>query len=114
MAARRPDLKAGGAWYGRVVGDPTPLAPKNPVDVAAELKVPVLGLYGGKDQGIPVATLDAMKEALKKAGHTQSAFEIYPNSGHAFHADYRPSYNAEDAKDAWKKLLAFFKKQGLA
>jgi carboxymethylenebutenolidase len=106
-------LKAGAAWYGRVVGDPTELQPKHPVNIAADLKAPVIGLYGAKDQGIPGETLEQMRTALKKA-KVDSEIIVYPNSGHAFLADYRPSYNEVDAQDAWQKMLAWFKKYGAA
>ena len=112
-AAHNPNLKAGVAWYGRLVGNTDELHPKNPIDLVKDLKAPVLGLYGAKDTGIPVATVDQMREAVKAAGKTAEII-VYPNSGHGFHADYRPSYNKEDAQDGWAKLLAFFKKNGAA
>lgn len=103
-------VKAGVAWYGRVAGSPTDLQPKSPLDLAAGIKAPVLGLYGAADQGIPVASLDAMKEALAKAGNTASKFVVYPDAPHAFHADYRPSYRPEAAKAGWSECLAWFGK----
>ncbi|CAO4168133.1 dienelactone hydrolase family protein [Methylorubrum extorquens] len=112
-AAHNPAVKAGVAWYGRLVGDSSALMPKNPVDVAADLKAPVLGLYGGADQGIPVATIDRMKEACRAAGKTCD-FVVYPEAGHAFHADYRPSYRAEPAQDGWKRLQDWFRQHGVA
>lgn len=112
-AARNPGVKAGVAWYGRLVGDSSVLTPKHPVDVAADLKAPVLGLYGGADQGIPVATIDRMKEACRTAGKT-CAFVVFPDAPHAFHADYRASYRAEPAQDGWKRLQAWFKEYGVA
>ena len=112
-AAHNPAVKAGVAWYGRLVGDSSALMPKNPVDVAADLKAPVLGLYGGADQGIPVATIDRMKEACRAAGKTCD-FVVYPEAGHAFHADYRPSYRAEPAQDGWKRLQDWFRQYGVA
>ncbi|MEG9502334.1 MAG: dienelactone hydrolase family protein [Methylorubrum extorquens] len=112
-AAHNPAVKAGVAWYGRLVGDSSALMPKNPVDVAADLKAPVLGLYGGADQGIPVATIDRMKEACRAAGKTCD-FVVYPEAGHAFHADYRPSYRAESAQDGWKRLQDWFRQHGVA
>lgn len=111
--AHNPKVKAGVAWYGRLVGDKTPMTPTNPIDIAPRLKVPVLGLYGGKDAGIPVATVEQMKVALAKAGN-KSEFVIYPDAGHAFNADYRSSYVEADAKDAWKRCLAWFKSHGVA
>ena len=112
-AAHNPNLKAGVAWYGRIVGNTDELHPKNAIDVAKDLKAPVLGLYGAKDTGIPLAGVDQMKAALK-AANKPSEIIVYPNSGHGFHADYRPGYNKEDAQDGWAKLLAWFKKNGAA
>jgi carboxymethylenebutenolidase len=113
-AAHQPKLKAGVAWYGSLVArQPSPLQPKAPVDIAAELKAPVLGLYGEADQGIPVATVEKMREALKAAGKTGEII-VYPNGPHGFHADYRPSYRKDMAEDGWKRLLAWFKKYGVA
>lgn len=110
-AAHAPStVKAGVAWYGRVSGAPTALQPKNPVDLAPQIKAPVLGLYGSADQGIPVATLDDLKDALAKAGHTSSKFIVYPDAPHAFHADYRPSYRPDVAKAGWSECLAWFGK----
>ena len=112
-AAHNPKLKAGVAWYGRLVGQPDELHPKHPIDLAASLKAPVLGLYGGKDQGIPLDTVEKMREALKAAG-SKSEIIVYPDAQHGFHADYRPSYNKEAAEDGWNKLLQWFKKNGAA
>lgn len=114
-AAHNPNVKAGVAWYGRLVGgqQPAPLQPKNPIDFAATLKVPVLGLYAGKDGGIPLASIDQMKAELAK-GKSHSEFVIYPNAQHGFHADYRPSYKKDDAQDGWKRLQEWFKKYGAA
>ncbi len=109
-------VKAGVAWYGRLVGQPTPLSPTHPVDIAAQLKAPVLGLYGGKDQGIPLDTVDKMKAALATGTPAAKAseFVVYPEAGHAFHADYRPSYVKEAADDGWKRAQAWFKAHGVA
>jgi carboxymethylenebutenolidase len=112
-AAHSKQLKAGAAWYGRLVGDASDLFPQHPVNIAAELKAPVLGLYGGKDQGIPLETVEQMRAALKQA-KVPSEIIVYPAAQHGFHADYRPSYKEDDAKDAWSKLLAWFKKHGAA
>ncbi|HYD80640.1 MAG TPA: dienelactone hydrolase family protein [Paucimonas sp.] len=112
-AAHNPKVKAGVAWYGRLVGETNPLQPRHPIDVAPTLKAPVLGLYGAKDQGIPLESVDKMKAALAQGG-SKSEFVVYPNSGHAFHADYRPSYVEADAKDGWKRALDWFKKHGVA
>lgn len=112
-AAHNPKVKAGVAWYGRLVGESTPLTPKHPVDIAAELKVPVLGLYGGSDNGIPVETVEQMRQALE-AGDSASEIIVYPDTPHAFFADYRPSYRKEQAEDGWKRLQAWFKKNDVA
>jgi carboxymethylenebutenolidase len=112
-AAHSPKLKAGVAWYGRIVGQANELQPKNPIDVVGSLKAPVLGLYGGKDQGIPLDTLEQMRAALKAAGNP-SEIVVYPEAGHGFNADYRPGYNKEAAQDGWKRLLQWFKKYGAA
>lgn len=112
-AAHNPKVKAGVAWYGRLVGDKTPLAPRHPIDIANSLKVPVLGLYGGKDGGIPLDTVEQMKAALAK-GNSKSELVVFPHSGHAFHADYRPSYVEADAKEGWKRCLDWFKAHGVA
>ena len=112
-AAHNPSLKAGVAWYGRLVGQPNELQPKNPIDLVAELKAPVLGLYGGDDQGIPLDTVERMRQALK-AANNPSEIVVYPNTPHGFHADYRPSYRPEQAKDGWKRLQEWFKKYGAA
>jgi carboxymethylenebutenolidase len=112
-AAHSKDLKAGVAWYGRLVGQPDDLHPKNPIDLVDALKAPVLGLYGGKDQGIPVDTVEQMRKALKDA-KKEGDLVIYPDAQHGFHADYRPSYNKEAAEDGWKRLQEWFKKYGAA
>jgi carboxymethylenebutenolidase len=111
-AAHSKQLKAGVAWYGRLVGEPSENQPKHPIDIAADLNAPVLGLYGGKDQGIPLDTIEQMRAALKKA-KVASEIVVFPNSPHAFFADYRPSYVEADARDAWQKALAWFKKNGV-
>jgi carboxymethylenebutenolidase len=112
-AARNPTLKAGVAWYGPLVRDKDELHPKNPIDVVTDLKAPVLGLYGGADQGIPNDTVEQMQKALKDAGKP-SEIKLYPNTPHGFHADYRPSYRKEQAQDGWKLLIEWFKKNGAA
>ncbi len=111
-AAHNPKLKAGVAWYGRLVGDKSALTPQHPIDIAASLKVPVLGLYGAKDAGIPLETVERMKTELAK-GSSKPEFVVFPNSGHAFHADYRPSYVEADAKEGWRRCLAWFKEHGV-
>jgi len=112
-AAHNPKLKAGVAWYGRLVGERNPLHPNNPIDVVSQLKAPVLGLYGEKDNGIPLDTIEQMRKAVKAAGKI-AEIVVFPDAPHAFHADYRPSYRAEKAEEGWKRLQAWFKKYGVA
>ncbi len=112
-AAHNPDLKAGVAWYGGLVRDADPLHPKNPIDVAGSLKAPVLGLYGGADTGIPLNTVEKMREALKAAG-ARAEIVVYPDTPHGFNADYRPTYRKEAAEDGWKRMLDWFKQNGVA
>ena len=112
-AAHNPKLKAGVAWYGRIVGLASELQPKHPIDIAGSLNAPVLGLYGGKDQGIPLDTVEQMRATLK-AARNPSEIVVYPDAGHAFNADYRPSYNKQAAEDGWKRLQQWFKKHGAA
>lgn len=107
-AAHNPKVKAGVAWYGRLVGTPSDLTPKHPVDIAKDLKAPVLGLYGGADQGIPNDTVDRMRAALD-ANKKFNTIYVYPDTPHAFHADYRPSYRKEQAEDGFAKAVAFFR-----
>jgi carboxymethylenebutenolidase len=112
-SAHNKDLNAGVAWYGRLVGDKDELHPKHPLDVVASLHAPVLGLYGAVDQGIPVETVEKMRAALKDA-NPKSEIVLYPETPHAFYADYRPSYRKEQAEDAWKKMQEWFKKYGVS
>jgi len=114
-AAHNPGLKAGVAWYGRVVGAASELTPKHPIDLAKDLKGPVLGLYGGADTGIPNNSVDKMRAALKEGSAAAKKSEIvtYPDAPHAFNADYRPSYRKEAAEDGWKRALAWFKANGV-
>lgn len=112
-AAHSPRLKAGVAWYGRLVGQTTELTPKFPVDLASSLKAPVLGLYGGADAGIPNETVEQMRTALQAAGNP-SQIVLYPETPHGFYADYRPSYRKEQAQDGWKRLQEWLKKYGAA
>ncbi len=104
-AIGNPDIRAGVAWYGQL---------KPVIARAAELKAPVLGLYGANDQGIPQTDVQAMRNALKTAGKSGSDIHVYADAGHGFHADYRASYNEADAKDGWVRMLAFFKANGVA
>lgn len=115
-AAHNPRLKAGVAWYGRLVGQPSELSPTNPIDLAGKLYAPVLGLYGGSDPGIPLATVEQMRMALADSGDRASRaskFHVYDDAGHAFHADYRPSYRKGAAEDGWHRMLAWFRKNGV-
>jgi len=111
-AAHNPRVKAGVAWYGRLDQDKTPLQPLNPVDVAPALKVPVLGLYGGKDSGIPLASVERMRGALSQA-HSGSEIVVYPHAGHAFYADYRPGYSEAEARDGWLRCVGWLRKVGV-
>jgi carboxymethylenebutenolidase len=115
-SAHNPGVKAGVAWYGRLVGESSALQPLHPLDVAGRLHGPVLGLYGEKDTGIPLDTVERMKLALAagSAAARKSEFVIYPDAPHAFHADYRPSYRKAAADDGWKRCLAWFKAHGVA
>ncbi len=112
-AAHQPQLKAGVAWYGRISGAVTPNNPRHPVDVAGQLKAPVLGLYGAADTGIPVSEVDRMKQALSAAAGNRAAqasqFVVYPDAPHAFHADYRATYRQGPAQDGWQRAQDWFK-----
>jgi carboxymethylenebutenolidase len=110
--AHSPSVKAAVAWYGPLVGQPSELKPKNPIDIAKDLHAPVLGLYAGKDTNITAEHVDRMRAALKDAGK-KAEIIVYPDAQHGFNADYRPSYNATDATDGWAKMLAFFKSNGV-
>jgi carboxymethylenebutenolidase len=115
-AAHNAAVKAGVAWYGQLLGEASALKPLNPIDVVDRLKAPVLGLYGEKDGGIPLSAVDAMKSALAASSNPaakKSQFVVYPGAGHAFHADYRPSYQRDAAEDGWARCLAWFKANGV-
>lgn len=112
-AGHNPEVKAGVAWYGRLVGDKTEMTPTHPVGIAGELKAPVLGLYGEDDKGIPLETVEQMKKACSDAGKT-CEIVVFPDAPHAFHADYRPSYRKEPAEEGWKRMLDWFGKYGVA
>lgn len=118
LSATLPQVRAGVAWYGRLIGEKTEGNPRHPVDIAADLKAPVLGLYGSADTGISLESIEQMKAALAQAALKNSAakasqFEVYPDAPHAFHADYRATYREGPAKDGWEKCLAWFKKNGV-
>ena len=112
-AAHNPKVKSGVAWYGRLVGQTSELAPANPIDLASMLTVPVLGLYGGADQGIPLDTVEKMRAALA-TGKSGSEIVVYREAPHGFNADYRPSYRKDAATDGWTRMLAWFKRNGAA
>ncbi|MEN5018690.1 dienelactone hydrolase family protein [Erwinia sp. Eh17-17] len=112
-AAHNPQLKAAVAWYGKLVGEKTMKQQKQPVDIAVDLNSPVLGLYGGKDDSIPQESVETMRQALR-AANASAEIIVYPDAGHAFNADYRPSYHAESARDGWQRMLAWFKQYGVA
>ncbi len=117
LSATLPQVRAGVAWYGRLIGEKTEVNPRHPVDIAAELKAPVLGLYGAADTGISLESIDQMRAALAQASNNPAAkacqFEVYPDAPHAFHADYRASYREGPAKDGWEKCIVWFKKAGV-
>jgi carboxymethylenebutenolidase len=111
-AAHNPALKAGVAWYGPLAYPKSESRPENPPDVIGKLKVPVLGLYGGMDKSIPLDQIDAMREKLAAAGGA-SKIIVYADAGHAFYADYRPSYVKADAEASWKEAAAWVRGPGL-
>lgn len=110
--AHNPKMKAGAAWYGKLSGEATQVQPLFPLDIAPKLTVPVLGLYGEKDEGIPLKDVEKMREALKK-GKSGSKIIVYKEAAHGFHADYRPSYNKKAAEEGWAETLKWFKDHGL-
>lgn len=112
-ASHNPRVKAAVAWYGKLIQDTTSLQPQNPIDIASRLRVPVLGLYGGKDTGIPVEGVERMRDALSR-GKSGSEIVVYPEAGHAFHADYRPSYRETEAKDGWTRCVDWMRTHGVA
>jgi carboxymethylenebutenolidase len=111
-AAHSERVKAGVAWYGRLVGNVTENTPFHPTDIATKINAPVLGLYGGTDPGIPQETIDKMEGLLRSSGK-EATILVYPGAPHAFHADYRPSYRKEPAEDGWKRLLDWLKRHGV-
>jgi carboxymethylenebutenolidase len=111
--AHNPKVKAAAAWYGRLEGNPSELTPKHPIDLVTKINTPVLGLYGAADTGIPVESVERMQKALAST-HKKSQILLYPDTPHAFNADYRPSYREAAAKDAWGKLLKWFKNHGVS
>lgn len=115
-AAHSPLLKAGVAWYGRLLGDISPNNPKRAIDLAGQLKAPVLGLYGGQDGGIPLSSVAAMQQALATGSPAarRSKFVVFPEAGHAFHADYRPEYRKAAAEQGWQLALQWLRTHGAA
>jgi len=111
-SAHNPQVKAAVAWYGRLDGEVNERTPQYPLDVVGEIKGAVLGLYGGKDQGIPLDDVEAMADKVKKAGG-KSQLHVYPDAPHAFHADYRPTYRKDAAEDGWKRLQEWLRQHGL-
>lgn len=106
-AAHNQNVRAGVAWYGVLTGPTNEFRTRHPLDAVASINAPILGLYGGADQGIPNDTVDRMREALRAAGK-KSEIVLYPDTPHAFHADYRPSYRAAQAQDGWRRLEVWF------
>ena len=115
-AAHNPAVKAGVAWYGRLTGSPSALNPAHPADLAGKLQAPVLGLYGGRDGGIPQDSVATMRSALSSgsAAAKKSDIVVYPEAPHGFNADYRETYRKDAADDGWRRCLAWFKANGLA
>jgi carboxymethylenebutenolidase len=111
-AAHNPHLKAAVAFYGPLLGTPTAIQPQTALDVADQIKCPLLGLYGGQDTSIPVDSV-RQAEAKAKAAHKIVDIVIYPDAPHGFHADYRPSYHQADAEDAWKRAQTWFHRFGV-
>lgn len=115
-AAHNPGVRAGVAWYGRLTSPASEMTPRHPLDVADDLKAPVLGLYGGQDAGIPNDTVEKMRKTLAESANLSSrasAIHLYPNAPHAFHADYRPSYRKEEAEDGWQRMREWFRRHGV-
>jgi carboxymethylenebutenolidase len=112
-SAHNHAVKAAVAWYGPLAGTPTPLRPQTALDLASQVKTPVLGLYAGIDQSTSAADIDAMRKALAASGNTASRIDVFPDAQHGFFADYRPTYNEADAKEAWSRALAWFKANGV-
>ena len=110
-AAHNPELRAGAAWYGRLVGAARPATPEHPIDLAGKRMAPVLGLYGADDSGIPLDTVEQMRAKLS-AERNESEFVVFPAAAHGFHADYRPSYRPMAAAEGWRRMLSWFREHG--
>jgi carboxymethylenebutenolidase len=113
-AAHNPALKAGVAWYGPLAGTDNAMRPHTAIELAAQIKAPVLGLYAGLDQNISAADIDAMRKALSDTGNTKSRIDVFADAQHGFNADYRPSYNQKDAQDGWARMLDWFRANGVS
>ncbi|WP_259732168.1 MULTISPECIES: dienelactone hydrolase family protein [Synechococcales] len=111
-AAHNPQLRAGVAWYGRLDSPPTALQPMVPTALAGQLQAPVLGLYGGQDEIIPLASIERMQQALEQAG-SPSRIVVYPDAPHGFHADYRDTYRPAAAADGWGRMRDWFTAHGV-
>jgi carboxymethylenebutenolidase len=112
-AEHKPNLKAAVAWYGPLAGSTSPIQPQTPIELIAQLKCPLLGLYGGQDSSIPLEQVREAEQRARTAGKTVEIV-VYPDAPHGFHADYRPSYRKADAEDGWNRMLAWFRRYGVA
>jgi len=110
-AAHNPRIKAGVAWYGKLDSERTPNQPRQPIDIVPDLRVPVLGLYGGNDQSIPLASIQAMQRAVTAASRPCD-IHVYSDVGHAFNADYRQSFVPEAAENGWHRMQEWFNRHG--
>ena len=113
-AAHNHHVKAGVAWYGPLAGTDSDLRPHTAIELADEVKAPVLGLYAGLDQNITAQNIEDMRKALAASGNITSRIDVFADAQHGFNADYRPSYNEKDAKEGWARMLAWFKENGVA
>ena len=113
-SAHNHAVKAGTAWYGPLAGTDSDLRPHTAIELAGDVKAPVLGLYAGLDQNITAQNIEDMRKALAAAGNTTSRIDVFPDAQHGFNADYRPSYNEKDAKEGWARMLAWFKANGVS
>lgn len=111
-AVHNPNIKAGVAWYGRLVGDFSPMTPRHPINVAPNLTLPVLGLYAGNDESIPLNTVNDMRRILYQ-GNSKSDIFVYPGVPHGFFADYRPTYRQKEAREAWGRMIGWLKRNGV-
>ncbi len=112
-SAHNQGVKAGVAWYGPLAGQDSALRPHTAIEVSSQIKAPVLGLYAGQDKNITADDIDAMRKALAVEGNTQSRIDVFADAQHGFNADYRPTYNEADAKEGWKRMLAWFTANGV-